>query len=506
MEARLTVLPRRVIGEAGTLLYGQFLEHFHRQVYGGVYDPGNPLSDDLGLRKDVLAAMRAIHVPVIRWPGGCFVSAYHWVGGVTNPRQPYFDKAWRVEEPNEFGTDEYIELCRRIGAEPYICSNAGTGTPEETSDWLEYCNLETEGPWAKLRRANGHTAPYGVKYWSIGNENYGAWEMGAKTAQEWGRYVAETAKMMKRVDPTVQLFAASLMDLDWNVTLLKEAGRYLDWISVHGYYGGTTPDNKPVPFERCMAQSLLPERQLTHTKGILEATGYAGKLKIAFDEWNLKGWYHPNIMSGYATDKKDYILPRDGNDVNSLYTMADAVFSGAFLNACLRHSDAVGMTNFSPVVNTRGMIFTHKDGIVLRPSYFVYELYTNRMLEIAVDAHLEQDAGYTTLSAGREPKETWVPALDAAVTRNREGTKLAVAVANRDPEKEHALCLDLGRDEVYRSGSLSWIEAAKADDYNDIHQPDRVGIRTSALPACRDFARVTIPPHTVAVLEYTKEQ
>ena len=222
----------RTLGRRDPMIYGHFIEHFHRQIYGGVYDPGNPLSDAEGFRQDVLEAMRRIHVPVLRWPGGCFVSSYHWKKAVGRRRTPFFDKAWRVEDPNDFGTDEYVALCRKIGCEPYICTNAGTGTAEEMSDWVEYCNLDHEGEFAKWRIANGHEKPFGVKYWSIGNENYGGWEIGAKSAQEWGRLVLESAKMMKHVDPTIELTAAALTDLDWNVNLLKNCGERLDWISI----------------------------------------------------------------------------------------------------------------------------------------------------------------------------------------------------------------------------------------------------------------------------------
>ena len=165
------------------MIYGHFIEHFHRQIYGGVYDPSNPLSDEDGLRQDVLEAMKKIKVPILRWPGGCFVSSYHWKYGVGPIRTPMFDKAWRVEEPNSFGTDEFINMCSKIGCQPYICTNAGTGNPEDMSDWVEYCNLENEGPYAKMRIKNGHNTPHNVKYWSIGNENYGSWEIGAKSSK-----------------------------------------------------------------------------------------------------------------------------------------------------------------------------------------------------------------------------------------------------------------------------------------------------------------------------------
>ena len=167
--AQLDNLPDHVDGRRDIMIFGHFLEHFHRQIYGGVFDPGNRLSDENGFRRDVIEALRKIKAPVIRWPGGCFASAYPWKKGVGR-RVPYFDKAWSVVEPNTFGTDEFIAFCREVGAKPFICTNAGTGSPEEMSDWVEYCNLDV-GEWAALRRANGHEEPFNVPYWSIGNEN-----------------------------------------------------------------------------------------------------------------------------------------------------------------------------------------------------------------------------------------------------------------------------------------------------------------------------------------------
>lgn len=235
------------------MIYGQFIEHFHRQIYDGTYDPSHPLADEDGLRTDILDAMRRIKVPVLRWPGGCFVSSYHWKDAAGPQRKPLFDKAWRVEDPNTFGTDEYIRLCRKVGCEPYICTNAGTGTAEEMNDWAEYCNLESEGQYAKWRIENGNPQPYKVKYWSIGNENYGSWEIGAKCADEWGRLVREAAKMLRHVDPCVELSAAALPDVDWNINLLKNCGQYLDWVSIHEYWDMMAEENSPADYEQCMA-------------------------------------------------------------------------------------------------------------------------------------------------------------------------------------------------------------------------------------------------------------
>ena len=177
-QASLKIMKDSVPKVYDRMIFGQFIEHFHRQIYGGIYEPGSNLSDEQGFRKDVIEALRELKVPVVRWPGGCFVSSYHWFDGVGPIRTPAYDKAWHVEDPNTFGTDEFIAWCRKIGAEPFICTNAGTGTPEEMSDWVEYCNLRIWVNMPKMRIANGHPEPYNVKYWSMGTKitDPGKWE------------------------------------------------------------------------------------------------------------------------------------------------------------------------------------------------------------------------------------------------------------------------------------------------------------------------------------------
>ena len=308
------------IGHRSPMLYGHFIEHFHRQIYGGIYDPASPFSDEDGFRTDVLDALRKIKIPVLRWPGGCFVSSYHWKEAVGAKRTPFFDKAWRVEDPNTFGTDEYIKLCRKLHCEPYICTNAGTGTAEEMSDWVEYCNLAAEGKYAKWRIENGFSDPHQVKYWSIGNENYGFWEIGAKDSVEWSRLVKESAKMIKHVDPLTQLSAAALTDLDWNIRLLTEAGDFLDWISIHQYWDPINQTNDYADYEQCMAYTHRIGHSIEKIRGLLTAMDLEKKIRIAFDEWNLRGWYHPNVHTiQQGITKEEYLYPRDKNDDNTKY-------------------------------------------------------------------------------------------------------------------------------------------------------------------------------------------
>ncbi|MBI5833807.1 MAG: alpha-N-arabinofuranosidase [Armatimonadetes bacterium] len=471
------------------MLYGGFLEHFHRQIYGGIYEPGSRLADAQGFRRDVIEAVRALRVPVVRWPGGCFVSAYHWKEGIGPNRQPSFDKAWGVEDPNTFGTDEFMAWCKLVGCEPYICGNAGTGTPEEMSDWVEYCN-QTGGRWARLRAANGHPEPYGVRYWSVGNENWGGHEIGAKSREEWGPFVRETSKMIRRVDPNVVLSAAALDD-GWNRSLLSAAGPQLNLISIHGYWDGLWSDDRPSDFATCMMRAGGPEEAIAAVERLLAAAGYAGRVGIAFDEWNLRGWHHPGVMTGFGPEQ---IKARDRNDINATYTMADALFSASFLNACLRHADTVKMANIAPLINTRGPLYVHPGGLVKRTAYHVLEAYANQLGPRVASASVTSDPfahGGAT-----------VPAVDAVATCDAARAAWRLALINRHASAP-ALCR-IAFDGQPVTGVLraTVLDGDSPDAYNDVDRPDRVAPRRVEL-AVQDGA-VTLPPHSLTIVELTR--
>ena len=492
-KAILDILPDHVDGLRDFKIFGHFLEHFHRQIYGGVYDPGSHLADKNGFRRDVIEALRKIKTPVIRWPGGCFVSAYPWKKGV-GQRVPYFDKAWSVEEPNTFGTDEFIAFCRELDAAPFICTNAGTGTPEDMSDWVEYCNLDI-GEWAALRRANGHEKPFKVPYWSIGNENWGRGEMGAKTADEWARFAHESAKMMKRVDHEIELSVASIPDLDWNTKVLRETGDLLDWVSIHGYWSHAS--DKGVfesGYDNIIARAFQPEERIVAVKHILGSLGYLGKLRIAFDEWNLRDWCHPHFITFGPADHS----VMDRNDINSNYNMADAVFTACFLNSCLRHCDVVGMANFSPVVNTVGAIFTHADGIVLRPTYHVFDLFTNYSYEEIVHSALSSPS-FEVQATDDAPKSA--PHLDAVVTRDPGTGAYGIVLVNLHGDSAITCNIRGLTGDVKTAVTARTLTADSVDAYNDIDQPDAVSISTRHLTIGDpgDFD-VNCPPHSVMML------
>ena len=493
---KLYVNQKRVIGKRNPMIYGHFIEHFHRQIYGGIYEPENSLSDEQGLRTDVLSAMKKIKVPILRWPGGCFVSSYHWKDAVGPERIPLFDKAWRVEDPNTFGTDEYIEMCRKIDCEPYICTNAGTGSTEEMSDWAEYCNLETEGQYAKQRIRNGYEKPHKVKFWSIGNENYGHWEIGAKSAEEWGRLVLEAAKMLKHVDPDIELTAAALTDLNWNINLLKMSGQFLDWISIHEYWDGIQQENDYADYEAVMAYTNQAGRSIAKIRGLLTAMDLEDKIKISFDEWNLRGWYHPNahtIQQGRT--KEEYLYPRDENDDNSKYTMADAIFTACFLNECNRNCDIVGMANFAPIVNTRGCIFTHREGIVLRSTYHVFDLFVNYLGDVVLDSWCEEMEKASVRNKEGIQEETEVLDIVAASFSDRKG--IALSVINKSASEIKKLILNM---EASGDVNMYYISGDSTEAYNDIGRNDIV-IQKENLGIYKPGMEVILAPHMVGVIQ-----
>ena len=484
----VTISPDAKTVQYDRMLFGQFIEHFHRQIYGGIFEPGSKLSDSDGFRIDVMATIKELKAPIVRWPGGCFVSAYHWLDGVGNKRIPTYDKAWKVEEPNTFGTDEYIKWCRKIGAEPYICTNAGTGTMEEMSDWVEYCNLDI-GKYGKLRMVNGHSDPYNVMFWSVGNENWGSHEIGAKTIAEWGELVRESAKMMRAVTPGLKLFAAALPDKKWTIPLLKEAGYLLDYVSIHGYWDPLWAVNNISPYLACMMRTGQPEESIKQTIEILDESGFRGKIKIAFDEWNLRGWHHP-VLGDFRSTMD--IKARDKNDINSTYTMADALFSACFLNSCIRNAEDVKIACFAPVVNARGTIFVYPEGIVKRTTFHVLSMYANMLEKYVIPITLSSES----LTYGNKS----TPALDVILSCNERKTRFVFAIVNKNPDKVIEFNPGFDQLNIKIPGQLvaTVLSGKDPNDYNDIGSENTVIPKQDVLKMSN--GNISIPAHSLVIL------
>lgn len=472
--------------EYSRLLFGGLIEHFGRQVYGGIFEPGSPLSDENGFRKDVIAAMKEMNVSVVRWPGGCFASGYHWKDGVGENRRAVPDPVWGVTDPNTFGTDEFIAWCRLVGTEPYICANAGNGTPEEMRQWVEYCNA-TEGEYAEMRKANGHDAPFGVKYWSIGNENYGFWEIGRYSPETWAPHVKKCADLMLAVDPDIKLFGPVWRPKpEWYSAVLDAAGDDLDYISVHQYWIRTskeTPYNNPIGHvEKSFAEIIQN----------LEKTGYRGKVKIAFDEWNLRGWHHPGFPRKSPVKPDDekalvQVAERSLNDLAKQYTMADAIFTACFLNACLRHCEDVGMANMAPIVNTRGPLYVHPEGIVKRTTFHTFAMYANELEERVVPFTLDAAA------SGQK-----VDLCDGVATTDAAGKRWAVALVNRSPSQAIACKIKLGDRLLDGAFDATRLAGDSPEAFNDIEQPDRVVPEKVQLEFNQGV--VQLPPHSLTIV------
>ena len=476
------------------MIFGGFLEHFGRQIYGGVFDPGSDLSDERGFRLDVVEALRELKVPIVRWPGGCYVSGYHWQDGVGKTREPTDDMAWGVVEPHTFGTDEFVELCRLLEWEPYICNNAGNGTVAEMRAWVEYCNAR-QGRYAQMRRRSGYQEPRNVTIWSIGNENWGRHEIGYKPIEQWAPLVREAAQAMKAADPGIQLTAAALPNREWTLPLLEQAGRYLDYLSIHSYWLGLWQKNETPDYMTCIMKSQGPEELIAGYIGILEEAGYRGRIKIAFDEWNLRGWHHPGFPRKTVQDYNDpevvkLVAAREKNLIASQYTMADALFSASFFNACLRHAQDVGMANIAPLVNTRGPLHVHPRGIVRRTHFHTMAMYANLLGSRVVEAEVE--------AAPLVHADRFIPVVDGIVTTDDTGATWSLALVNRHPSRDVACTItiqDVPLDGTYRATVLS---GDSPNSYNDIEHPNRVVPERTHLRFTEGLGQ--LPPHSLAII------
>ena len=215
LHARVKIDTERVIGDIDPKIYGNFIEHLGRCIDGGVFDEKSPLSDSNGFRKDVMAAVKDLNVSILRWPGGNFSSNYHWMDGIgpRDNRPPRLEMAWGTVESNRFGTHDFMKYVEMVGAEPYFCTNLGTGTWTEAQQWVEYCNSPLDTAMTRLRKQNGRADPWKVTYWGLGNEMDGPWQMGHRTADDYGKFALEAAKLMKLTDPSIKLIAAAALSL-----------------------------------------------------------------------------------------------------------------------------------------------------------------------------------------------------------------------------------------------------------------------------------------------------
>ena len=434
--ARVYVDSRRFIAPLDGNLFGSFLEHLGRAIYEGIYDPGSKLSDARGFRKDVVEEVRRMGVPIIRYPGGNFVSGYNWLDGVgpKESRPRVLDKAWNSINTNQFGTNEFMAWCKAVGAEPLMGLNLGTGTPEEAAALVEYCNLDRGTKWSDLRRKHGFAEPYRVKRWCLGNEMDGPWQIGHVTANEYGMKAQDAARQMRNVDPSLQLIACGSSGpfmptyLEWDREVLEQCYEYVDGLSLHRYFSNNGQETGG-DSAKFLAMNLSMERQIEETVAVCDLVrGHKRspkKLWLSFDEWNV--WYR--ARSGDATNGHRQEAP---HLLEEVYNLEDALLVGGLINSLLRHSDRVKVACLAQLINVIAPIMTNSSALLRQTIFYPY----NWALQYARGSVLNllvESPTYEVSSMGQ------VPCVDLAGTLNPQDGKVALFVLNRDLSKPHVV-------------------------------------------------------------------
>ena len=434
--ARVYADSRRLTAPLDRNLFGSFLEHLGRAIYEGIYDPASKLSEATGFRKDVLEEVRQMGVPIIRYPGGNFVSGYNWLDGVgpKENRPRVLDKAWNSINTNQFGTNEFIAWCKAVGAEPLMGLNLGTGTPEEAAALVEYCNLDQGTKWSNLRRKHGFAEPYRVKRWCLGNEMDGPWQIGHMTATEYGMKAEDAARQMRYVDPSLQLIACGSSGpfmptyLEWDREVLEQCYDYVDGLSLHRYFTNS-PQDTGGDSAKFLAMNLSMEQQIAETVAVCDLVrGHKRSPKelwLSFDEWNV--WYR--ARSGDATNGHRQEAP---HLLEEVYNLEDALLVGGLINSLLRHADRVKVACLAQLINVIAPIMTNASGLLRQTIYYPY----NWALQFARGAVVNLLVESPTYEVSRMGQ---VPYIDVAGTISRQDGKVAVFVLNRDLSKSHVV-------------------------------------------------------------------
>ncbi len=485
--ARIKIDLDRTIGDVDPLIFGNFAEHLGRMIYGGIYEEGSALSDANGYRKDVMEAVKGLSVSILRWPGGNFASGYNWKDGIgpkdQRPARP--ELAWNDIESNRFGTDEFLRYADTIKTEPYICVNMGLGTIPDARDWVEYTNSAKHTYWADLRRKNGREQPWNVKYWGLGNEIDGPWQLGHKNAEDYAKFALEAAKAMRGIDPQIKLIASGSSNygsgvdwVGWNRTVLQALRGQIDYISLHTYIG-----NRDNDLERFLGGSQLNiERYIDTTAALIREvqTGPNPRpISIAYDEWNV--WY------------------RTGNreKLEEIYNFEDALAMGMFFNSFFRHADVVKMANLAQMVNVIAPIMSNKDGVFLQPIYFPIVEYGKQRGNASLDVWLSSPT--YKIPNRRED----IPYLDVTATYNRGTKELFLNVLNRSKDRNIEARVE---NEAGRLGGQADLWEMNNADLKATHtfgddKKVRPVSRTVPLSLQRGGFTYTFPAHSLTILK-----
>jgi alpha-N-arabinofuranosidase len=421
VSAHILLDSNRTIAEISPLLFGGFAEHMGRCVYEGIYEPRSAHADENGLRTDVLDALRAQKYTTVRYPGGNFLSGYNWLDGVgpkaQRPRRR--ELAWQSLETNQFGTNEFMQFCNAINTAPMMGVNMGTGTIQAAADLVDYCNTPSGTYFADLRAQHGYAAAHNVKYWCVGNEMDGPWQMGHLAAHEYGAKAREAAKLMRWIDPSIEtILCGSSNDQmptypEWDRVALEEAWEHMDYLSMH-YYAGNRDDDTP----SFLASAVQFERFVDTLDGTLRYVKAKRRSKhdvyLSWDEWQV--WYKGDPLQGNWTEAPHL--------AEEMYNLEDALVVGQWLNVFLRKSHVLKIACVAQIVNVISWLHTRGDELLKHPSYYVFELVSNHARGLALDA-------LVTAPLVETKKYGAVPVLDVAASYDPASGKEAIFIVNR---------------------------------------------------------------------------
>ena len=421
MQAAVHLDTHHHVGQIDRRIFGGFLEHLGRAVYEGVYDPGNPLSDERGFRKDVLDLLTPLKMPVMRYPGGNFVSCYDWRDGVgpTEKRPTRPDYAWRSRETNKFGTDEFMAWCETAKTDPMMAVNLGTKGTEAAGQLVEYCNLPTGTYWADQRRANGHADPYDVKLWCLGNEMDGIWQAGHVPADEYARRAQQASIMMKGLDKSIQTIACGSSYrgistyLHWDRTVLEYCWDQIDFISAHRYSNNDRQDSAWFLAEGVDIDRVIEDYAglLTYVRGVKLSNKH---VYLSFDEWNV--WYKDRNGDGNWISAPHLL--------EEIYNLEDALVCAQFLSSFIRHADVVKVACIAQIVNVIAPILTRKEGSLIQSIYYPFLLYSQHATGVSLRPAITSG----TYKAGERGE---VPAIDVSASYDDSTQQISLFLVNR---------------------------------------------------------------------------